>query len=433
MARKNSHGISTGSALVASRPNQWVGNIATRFRVVFGYGLILISSILLMPELKGSLQGDTKLYQEVASDLSDGKLPYRDRPLEYPPYVIPILALPQTFGSENYFAAFKLMNFCADLILKFLLLMVGLRCCNTWRALLPILCYCLAIPFMHFIYLQRYDIWPALICVGAVLFLEKGHSFLCGLAIAVGIGVKVYPAIFVVPLIVMAVRQGKGWRFATGLFLGVLPILILSFFLPWWRFAQFQAARGLQVESLYSSVIWLLQSFGLISVRWVHTRAWFELQGPYASALLPWARGIFIGTVVFSIMMSTIGAARWEKPSIGRLAELLLLPLLAFVSFNTVFSPQFMIWLLPLAGLACLQGNPWPMFVVPFAAALNPIFYPSHEYSTGLNLFQTLILLTRNLTLIILWTYLLIKSFQLAGSRKEIICAHSQREVCSGN
>jgi len=407
--------------------------LATRYRVAFGYGLILVSSIVLMPELKGSLQGDTKLYQEVASDLTDGKLPYRDRQLEYPPYVIPILALPQIFGSENYFAAFKLMNFCADLMLKFLLFMVGLRCCNTWRALLPILCYCLAIPFMHFIYLQRYDIWPALICVGALLFLEKGHSFLCGLAIAVGIGVKVYPAIFVLPLMVVAVRQGKGWRFAIGLFLAVLPILILGFFLPWWRFAQFQAARGLQVESCYSSVMWLLQSFGLINVHWVHARAWFELKGPLASSLLPWARGMFIVTVVLSIIRSTAIAAKWRKTSIGQLAGLLLLPLLAFVSFNTVFSPQFMIWLLPLAALSTLEENPWPMFVVPFAAALSPVFYPSNEYSSGLNLFETLVLLTRNLTLIALWIYLVLKSFHITLPGTEKICGRCQKEVYSGN
>ena len=262
---------------------------------------------------------------------------------------------------------------------------------------------------IRFFYLQRYDVWPAVICLAAVWLFYSGRHFLCGLAVAVAIGVKVYPAVFVPPLLVLAVRQEKGRRFVAGLAAGLLPIVLLSFALPWWRFAEFQGARGLQCESVYASVLWVGKLLGRQGVTWASARAWKEsYKGPSAVAVLPWARSLFVGSVCVSTVLATWAAGRMELPSAAKTSKLLLVPLLAFVAFNMVLSPQFMIWLLPLAALGSLEGHPWPMLAIPLATMLTPIFFPCPQYSTGLNLWETVILLLRNLMLIAVWAMLIV-------------------------
>jgi hypothetical protein len=89
-----------------------------------------------------------------------------------------------------------------------------------------------------------------------------------------------------------------------------------------------------------------------------------------------------------------------------------LLPIAAFVATNTVLSPQFHLWLLPLAALVLstpLQDREiarepasapaealraaWCMVA---ATLIVPVFYPSREYSTGLGLWRTAVLVLRN-------------------------------------
>jgi hypothetical protein len=79
----------------------------------------------------------------------------------------------------------------------------------------------------------------------------------------------------------------------------------------------------------------------------------------------------------------------------------------AFVASNTIFSPQFHLWLIPLAALT-LEGRnggvprwsvrgAWAVFA---ATMIVPIFYPSREYTLGLGLWRTGVLLLRNLLLV---------------------------------
>ena len=128
---------------------------------------------------------------------------------------------------------------------------------------------------------------------------------------------------------------------------------------------------------MYASVLWLGKHCGLAKLDWVFVKAWFEVQGPLASATLPWARILFAAAVVLSVTMATVAGARLRKPSAARVARLLLVPLLGFVAWNQVLSPQFLVWILPLAALASLEGNRWPVVLLVPATIMTPIIYPS--------------------------------------------------------
>ncbi len=304
-------------------------------------------------------------------------------------------------------------------MIKLLLLGIGFRQSKTWRALLPVLLYGAAVLFLHFFILQRYDLWPALISLLAVWLFSSKRYLAGGLVMAIGIGVKLYPILLVPPLLVLAWRQGKVKPLFTGLLLGLLPLGLLSFYLPWWRFAQFQADRGLQVESLYASMLWLGHLFGVADVHWIYTNKWYEVRGAAATAVLPWAHLSFVASVGGSTVIAVRAAAKLENVATAQIARLLLIPLLAFVVMNQVFSLQYMIWLLPLAALASLEGNLWPVCAIALATMLTPLFYPVPDYyHGGLNLLETLILLSRNFSLLAAWIALMREAWQMKAEFK---------------
>jgi hypothetical protein len=376
----------------------------------------------LLPDLDSFVQGDVRLYQDVSQDLINGKLPYRDRTLEYPPYVIPILLLPRLVDGNvmSYPMAFKFQTLLMDFLLKFLLLWIGRQQTNRLRSFLPLFCYCLVVPFLHFFFLQRYDVWPALVCMAGLCLFCSGWYALAGAFFAVGIGLKIYPAIFLPPLFMLAARQQRARRFVGGVVAGLMPMILLSFALPWWRFAEFQGHRGLQCESLFASAIWFAKRLGLAQAQWTEVKAWIEVQGTIADTLLPWARLVFAGAVIFSVSWAAWIAACCRTLSIGRSARLLLIPLLAFVAFNQVLSPQYMVWIVPMAALGLLDGAFTPMVLLMVAAMVTTIIFPSlaGDYARGLNLGETTVLFFRNLTLIAAWEWLLSESMPIIRQAK---------------
>ena len=381
---------------------RYLHNTANRNPAPFVLFVLAISLWPLVATRNPPPEGDVTLYRAVSAGLASGRIPYRDLQVEYPPYAIPLFSLPRLFGAQAYVQSWIAVAIVCDCLIKYLLFVAG-----AWRpagmhSFLPMLSYCAVVPFMKYFYFERYDLWPSLVCLAAILLFCSGRQFWSGLGMAIGAGLKVYPVVFIPVLAVIAWRQAKATRFIAGLIAGLLPIAVASFVIPWWRFAEFQSARGLQVESVYASILWLGKQLGLVRVQWEFTRKWFEVTGPPASVLVPWARAIFVVATGIATVLAVRAAARLKNPSPAQLARLLLAPLLAFIAFNNVLSPQFMIWILPLAAIGFVEGKALPMLTIFFAVVLTPIFYPSlfDDYAAGLNLFETSILVIRNLGLI---------------------------------
>ena len=370
---------------------------------ILGSGLLPLIKALSTPQ-----QSDVGIYQSAAEAITNGKIPYEDFLLEYPPYVIPIFLLANIFGPDNYTISFKLLTLACDTLLKCVLLAVGLRAGNGIRSFLPIAIYSFAIPFISHFYLQRYDVFVACVSTIAIVFFSFGRYFLSGVAVAIGVNLKLYPIVFVLPLWSLAKQPRKSKLFLGGVMAGMIPVLLGSFFFPWWRYLSFHTDRGLQADSLVASILWFGKHLAVFDVTWEGGKRCMEVHGGIVERLLPYVRIQFAFAVAITVLLATVRATRQSGRSPEQLCILLLAPLLAFVGFNFVFTPQFTIWILPLAAISSLNKDlriaGWSLFAI----GLTFCFYPSEEYEhSGLNLSQTLALLCRNLVFIGMWMKIL--------------------------
>jgi hypothetical protein len=367
--------------------------------------LLIASGFSLVFELGAAIDGDLELYRNVGESISKGVMPYRDSELEYPPYSIPLFLIPWTVsrGASGYQLAFGLFIILVDSLLKSRLLLEGIRRNKGAVGFLPLALYCVSVPFIKHLYLHRYDLFPAVLTVAALVCFVRGWPAWSGAILAIAAGVKLYPVLLVPVFGMLALRRGLGPRFASGLGGASLPLIVLSFFLPWWEFLSFHGQRGLQAESVYAATLWLGRLLGFVDVQWRALKEGVEVIGPLASLLTPWAKGLMLVTTLGSVGFATWMAGRRPHVNQGELARLSLIPLLAFVGFGIVLSPQFLIWLLPLAAFGLPGGRKWPMLVVAAAVMVTPIIYPGRHYGSGLILAETLVLLIRNLGLLVVW------------------------------
>jgi uncharacterized membrane protein len=178
--------------------------------------------------------------------------------------------------------------------------------------------------------------WDLLVvgCVaGALWAWSTRRTVWAGVFIGLGAATKLFPLFLLGPLFVLCLRQRKldSWvRTATAavaVWLVIdVPVYLWSpdGFLWFWRY---NAQRGPDFGSL-----WLLA----------------QMYGQGASAhTINLTTGFVFGAVCVAIALLGLYAPR--KP---RLVQLMFLVVVAFLMINKVYSPQYVLWLLPLAALA---------------------------------------------------------------------------------
>jgi len=163
------------------------------------------------------------------------------------------------------------------------------------------------------------------------------RGVLAGVLIGLAVATKFYPVFLLGPLFLLCLRAGRLRAFwvtagsAAVAWLAVnLPVAIAA---PtgWFTFYRFNASRGADWGS-----IWYL----------FETEHW-PLVGRLPLSTLNLVTLLAFGASFLLIAVLALAARR--RP---RLPQLLFLSLSAFLIFNKVWSPQYVIWLVPLAVLA---------------------------------------------------------------------------------
>lgn len=407
-------------AVVERVDQRWLA-LTPAARAVVASALGLAATLPVLSRLAiGRPADDLKVFMNGAEALLHGPLVYRDVVFEYPPYALLWFVVPRELSSDlaGFRLTFGLEMWVADALIKVLLLHHALRARTGLRDLVPFLAYTIGSAALGHVLLQRFDLVPAVLTLGATLAVAHGWALAGGAVIALGAGTKVYPALLVPILAAFARRGGrKGLaRFSAGAALASIPLLAAAFWLPWWRFASYHVDRGLQAESLLASMVWALHFAGL-PAGWVLVWRAVEVTGPVAAGLvgpgkLLWVATTLAGTAAATWTAWHLAGERSRPATSPEMAAVLLLPIAGFVATNVVLSPQFHLWLLPLAALV-LSGRPavpgvegssatvppqalraaWCMVA---ATLIVPAFYPHREYAAGLGPLRTSLLLLRN-------------------------------------
>lgn len=198
----------------------------------------------------------------------------------------------------------------------------------------------------------RYDLLAGVV-VGAAVFLVARRPALSGSLMALGAGIKLWPALLLAPLMGRdrPSRERMAFFAGTGLALAVLSLLVagpvrLVSPLSW------QSGRGLQIESPWASVPMFLRAFGgpeqagNAAARWdVHMSPFnaFEVFGPHVETLLRLSSAAMALGVIYAGLVGLAMLRREASPDLRALACLSIV--LVMLSANKTLSPQYVAWL----------------------------------------------------------------------------------------
>jgi uncharacterized membrane protein len=162
---------------------------------------------------------------------------------------------------------------------------------------------------------------------------SRRNPAVAGMWLGLAVAAKFYPLVIVGPIVLLCVRRGQ-WR-ALGVFLaGALgswlvvnvPVMLANFE-GWSRFYTFSRERGMDFGSPWYAL----------------TLVGIDIPGDAVNSL---ATGSFL------LACAAIAWLVLRAPQPPRLAAVAFLTVGAFVLTNKVYSPQYMLWVLPLAVLA---------------------------------------------------------------------------------
>ena len=306
---------------------------------------------------------DTGGYQAHGDAIMHGQVPYRDFRLEYPPGALPVFVLP-SLGHEGDRDAYdrwfdRLMAFCGCLVVVGVGLTLRALGAGTLRTAAALGLVAVSPLLTGSVVLSRFDFWPAALAVLALAAVLHERLALAALGLGAAIGAKLWPAVLA-PLFVTHIWRTRGPRAAAAWLVGLvavdaaifLPFAVLS---PGGLRASFHAqiARPLQLESLGAAVLIALHHVAGTSLHVVTTYGSQNLAGPGAHA------AEIVTTVAGVLALATVWILYARQPADGeRFVAHAAASVAAVLAFGKVFSPQFVIWLVPLVPLVRGPARP---------------------------------------------------------------------------
>jgi Glycosyltransferase family 87 len=355
---------------------------------------------------------DSRYFYELATRLANGELPYRDFPFEYPPLAIVPLILPQLvlafIGGQAVRYAWLLVAENVALVLAtagclVLLARRGWSAASTNRTVLGYLLLTVATPVLFW----RFDAFPTLLMMAGLVLFASGRRASSGVTLGAGVAAKLFPGA-VVPVLLAADLFKRDWAKAFWLVAGVLASVALVgvLFLVGTgtrelSFLEYHADRGVQLESLLASIGMAGQLLGAPAGRVFNGFGAWQIDSPLLAAL-PWLGDVIAALLIGALVVSTVLRFRADVAANGEvmphtLAKQLLATLFVVVLAYRVLSPQFLVWLLP---LAALRPRPefWTIFVI---CLLTLAIYPlNYDALIRLQPEVALLLIVRNLLMV---------------------------------
>jgi uncharacterized membrane protein len=286
--------------------------------------------------------------------LGEGALPYLDATVEYPVLTGAFMTLAAS-GARLYDGAAArvgllpdipavqsytvltclLLSMCALLLVRAVLGLSGRR---PWDAamigLSPVL-------LVHAF--TNWDLLAVALAAFGMLAWARSRPVLAGVLLGLGIAAKFFPVLLLGVLFVLCLRAGRLRSWVTTVAAAAVawaavnvPVAVLAFD-NWAWFFVFSRQRPANPESVWNIAL--------------HASDRQILDGPLAAGQTP----SVLNAVVTVALLALAAGVAWlalAAPVRPRVAQLAFLLVAGFLLLNKVWSPQFSLWLLPLAVLA---------------------------------------------------------------------------------
>jgi uncharacterized membrane protein len=190
-----------------------------------------------------------------------------------------------------------------------------------------------AAPVLVLTALVNWDLVAVAAVAGALWAWSRGRPVLSGVLIGVGTATKLYPLFLLGALLVVCLRRRRVGAFLAATGAAVVTWLLLNLppiiygFDQWKVFWSFNDERGADLGSL-----WLV---------------WQQTGHDVTASGINLASWIWFGAVCVAVLALGLLA-----PRTPRIPQLAFLVVVGFLVVNKVYSPQYVLWLLPLAVLA---------------------------------------------------------------------------------
>jgi len=327
---------------------------------------------------------DTPTYAHYAAEMRAGLVPYRDFAVEYPPVALPAFLIPSLLaGSSGDFSVYRgafelLMAACGAFAMGLGALILARQRPGTPRLVVGVAFAAFTPLLIGSVILSRYDLWPAGLTVASLATIVCARERIAFGLLALAVAAKGYP-IVILPLAVVYVWRVSGQRkaigclaiFATVLFACFLPFVILA---PHgtWSSIHGQISRSLQIESLGASILLAAHQLTGTHLSLIVSHGSENLGGHTAARFASLLSLLQIAALLLVWLSFVRGRATRQRLLVASVAAVC-----AFVVFDRVLSPQYLIWLAPLVvalpGRRALVATP----LLALAMGLTQIWFPA--------------------------------------------------------
>jgi len=300
--------------------------------------------------------------------LREGLVPYASAAVEYPVltggfmYVANEVArnyneasatsglLPDLPGVQTYYIVTALMLTLCMLVVTWTTALLSRR--RVWDAAMVALSPLL---FVHAF--TNWDLFAVSLGSAGLLAWSRRHPVLAGVLLGLGAAAKFYPLLFLGPLFILCLRAGRLRQWATTAGSAVAMVAVvnvpvaLAYSENWSLFFRLNNTRNADPDTLWNIAIKLGADF---------------LTAPPGTEIGPTGEVVALAPVLLNILtllcfsavcvgVALLALRAQQRP---RLMQLVFLVVAGFLLTNKVWSPQYSLWLLPLAVLALPRWKP---------------------------------------------------------------------------
>ena len=256
--------------------------------------------------------------------------------IEYPPVIgLGNWLISFITPSENSFRTFFDINALIIIVLFFISAIIVRKISPTYQYIFPLAPAVIASLFIN------WDTWAVVSTLLAIYYFDKKKYEVSGIWLGVSIATKFFPIVLLLPVAIIFYRSSQihlfyRYLFTTALFWSAINIPIaLIHFDGWWRFFKLNLERGADFGS-----IWFALSL-------------LDVNVPYLDLIYPLISiGFFIGLAFYLLKLAKL----------PNLAAVALFALVIFTTVSKVYSPQYILWLTPLAVIALQNRKQLPVF-----------------------------------------------------------------------